>query len=246
MLTQKTKGFTLVELSIVLVIISLIVGGVIGVIGGKSLIHSARIGQQVAQLHEFRVAYNNFQLQYDAMPGDFREATSFWPSGGTANGDGNNLLEGYNGRLSVGEATFTNEFPLFFEHLSLAVLLADHYDGSSDFGVGFPRLIYDDGAGMIAGMSGPYEAGSCAALVVKLYLQIGSPENMPALNNADNGSIFTSRDAKLIDKKLDDGIALTGHYCSWNGFGAATGSCHNNGAYNVASQAVACRSSFRL
>ncbi len=243
MLSQKTQAFTLIELSIVLVIISLIVGGVIG---GKSLIHSARIGQQVAQLHEFRVAYNNFQLQYDAMPGDFREATSFWPSGGTANGDGDGKLERSGNRMNVNDGNYDAELPRFFQHLSLADLVPQKYDGSSDFRQGFPALGFSDGFGLIAGMQNTYETLSCAEISMKLYLQVGLPANMPHLGYGDNASIFKGSDAKRIDRKLDDGIATTGAYCSWNSGGDATGSCHNNGTYNVTSQTVTCRSSYRL
>ncbi len=243
MLNKKSQGFTLIELSIVLVIISLIVGGVIG---GKSLIYSARISQQVAQLHEFRVAYNNFQLQYDAMPGDFLEATSFWPSGGTANGDGDGMLERSGNSTNVNDGNYNAELPLFFQHLSLADLVSQKYDGSSDIGKGYPALGFSDGFGLVAGMRNTYETLSCAKIQLKLYLQVGLPVNMPALGFGDNASVFKGSDAKRIDRKLDDGMATTGAYCSWNANGDATGTCHNNGAYNVASQSVGCRSSFRL
>ncbi len=72
--SPSMNGFTLIELSIVLVIISLIVGGVIG---GKSLIRSSEIQEIVTKLNNYRTAVNTFTLQYDALPGDFSEAQSY-------------------------------------------------------------------------------------------------------------------------------------------------------------------------
>jgi len=68
------SAFTLIELSIVLIIISLIVGGIIG---GKSLIHSAEIQSISRDINKNLAAINSFNLQYDALPGDFNEATSY-------------------------------------------------------------------------------------------------------------------------------------------------------------------------
>lgn len=62
-----TKGFTLVELSIVLVIIGLLVGGIMI---GKSLIGSSEIRAQISQIETFKTAANSFKLKYGALPGD--------------------------------------------------------------------------------------------------------------------------------------------------------------------------------
>lgn len=114
----KQTGFTLIELSIVLVIISLIVGGVIG---GKSLIESAKINATITDVNQYRAAMNNFQLQYDALPGDFREATSYWTGGVTNNGNGD-------GKISLLPDLI--ETANSWEHLSLAGIIEGSYDGA--------------------------------------------------------------------------------------------------------------------
>ncbi len=89
---MKTTGFTLLELSIVIVIIGLIVAGISA---GQSLVRQAKIRGIVTQHNDYKVALNSFLLQYDAYPGDLRNASAYWPTcdatpaNCNGNGDGN-------------------------------------------------------------------------------------------------------------------------------------------------------------
>jgi prepilin-type N-terminal cleavage/methylation domain-containing protein len=90
------KGFTLVELSIVLVIIGLIVGGVVG---GHSLIKNARLNSVVGEVQEFQTAIRAFELQYDYLPGDWPDAQEYYPdwvgpADDEKDGDGNGRITG--------------------------------------------------------------------------------------------------------------------------------------------------------
>lgn len=85
------KGFSLVELSIVLVILGLLVGGVLA---GKDLIRSAAVKSQISQFSEVAIAARAFKDKYFALPGDLAEPTAtqagFTPRGPFAGqGDGN-------------------------------------------------------------------------------------------------------------------------------------------------------------
>lgn len=80
---KKTSGFTLIELSIVLVIIGLVVGGVLV---GRDLIKAAELRKQISQIESFDVAFNTFRLKYNCLPGDCANATNF---GFAGNGNGN-------------------------------------------------------------------------------------------------------------------------------------------------------------
>jgi prepilin-type N-terminal cleavage/methylation domain-containing protein len=63
-------GFTLIELSIVLVIIALIVGGVLV---GKDLISAAYVRAQITQIERFNTAVNTFYGKYGYIcPATFR------------------------------------------------------------------------------------------------------------------------------------------------------------------------------
>src|SRR3954463_15618522 len=60
-------GFTLIELSIVLVIIGLIVGGILV---GQDLIKAAEIRATVGQIEKYNSAVNTFRTKYNGIPGD--------------------------------------------------------------------------------------------------------------------------------------------------------------------------------
>ena len=64
---SKKKGFTLVELSIVLVIVGLLISGILV---GQSMIATARLQSAIRQLQQYDAAVTNFQTQYNQLPGD--------------------------------------------------------------------------------------------------------------------------------------------------------------------------------
>ena len=128
------KGFSLVELSIVLVILGLLVGGVLS---GQSLIRAAELRSVSNDLSRYAAAAQTFRDKYFAIPGDMPNATSFWGSAGganndaacqaaqttaaaTCNGDGNGDLLNNNGE---------SEPYLFWKHLANAGLIEGSYSG---------------------------------------------------------------------------------------------------------------------
>ena len=72
-------GFTLVELSIVLVIIGLIVGGIFV---GKELIRASQLNSVLRDLDKYNSAVLTFKDKYGKLPGDISNATQFWGSAG--------------------------------------------------------------------------------------------------------------------------------------------------------------------
>ena len=88
------RGFTLVEMSIVLVIIGLIIGGVLV---GRDLIQASTIRSQISQIEKYQTAVKTFRNKYDGLPGDLfytqASAFGFFMTGcdgsvGNRNGDG--------------------------------------------------------------------------------------------------------------------------------------------------------------
>ena len=72
--TSLKSAFTLVELSIVLVIIGLLAGGVLL---GKDLIQAAEVRAQISQLEKLETEINTFKIKYNCLSGDCTNATTF-------------------------------------------------------------------------------------------------------------------------------------------------------------------------
>lgn len=72
---NNEQAFSLVELSIVLVILGLLAGGVLS---GRALIRAAEIKSVGTQYERYHVALNSFRDKYMALPGDMPNATQFW------------------------------------------------------------------------------------------------------------------------------------------------------------------------
>lgn len=71
---KKHRGFTLVELSVVIVLIGLIIAGVVG---AQSLVKQGKMRAQISELQKYQVAFNTFRLEYNAIPGDFDRASQY-------------------------------------------------------------------------------------------------------------------------------------------------------------------------
>src|SRR4051794_9742747 len=92
----RNCGFTLIELSVVLIIIGLVISGIAA---GTSLVKQAKLKSVVSEMDQFNTAYRNFKDRYQAVPGDMSNAYSLWgakcTSGGSSfcNGNGNGVIE---------------------------------------------------------------------------------------------------------------------------------------------------------
>ena len=85
---KNQPAFTLIELSIVLVIIGLIVGGVLV---GQDLIAASKQRQVISKLGDLTTFVNAFKLKYNCLPGDCKNASTF---GLGANGNGDKIITG--------------------------------------------------------------------------------------------------------------------------------------------------------
>ena len=86
--SHKNQGFTLIEISIVLVIIGLLLGGVFK---GQELIVQGRIKSIANDFNGIATAFYSYQERYRALPGDDKNAASRWsglsPTPGSGNGN---------------------------------------------------------------------------------------------------------------------------------------------------------------
>lgn len=139
---KREKGFSLVEISIVIVIIGLITAGVTS---AQSIIKSSKIQAQILDFQKYKVAYNSFKEQFNALPGDFKRASDYF---GVAvpNGNGNNYIDG-----GLDNVMPPSEVMLFFHHLSLAKMVPEKHEMVFHLDIGYPHLKLDKTKGMTAG-----------------------------------------------------------------------------------------------
>jgi len=233
--TQATKaknGFTLVELSIVIVIIGLIVAGVVG---GQSLIKQAQLRSISTKTNEFIVAINTFKLEYDAIPGDMSNAHNYWGNNcdttpSRCNGDGNGAVFWGN---QGGGFILDNESLRFTQHLSLAGLIKGNYSPLS------------------AGVNACTPGITHVELLKNSAIEIGNASDPNrkftyidiagyiGASNACWGAFLTPREMYSIDSKMDDGLPDSGKLKSWTG-GGSTNGCVNANEYNIAFNTIEC------
>ncbi len=80
---KARAGFTLIEMSLVLVIIGLIVGGIFV---GRDLIEIGQTRKVMSQMENIQSAVSTFRLKYNCIPGDCANAANFG-LGTSGNGD---------------------------------------------------------------------------------------------------------------------------------------------------------------
>jgi len=121
------KGFTLIELSIVLIIIGVLVGGILI---GQSLIDSVRTSRLVSNIGQYEIAVKQFEKKFKKYPGD----SPFFSPPGT--GD-DSLWLGAAGAVSCAGGGLTNFEPLqVWAHLSQSGMLSKNYPAYDDTNCG--------------------------------------------------------------------------------------------------------------
>ncbi len=198
---KNRTGFSLVELSIVLVILGLLVGGILA---GQSLIRAAELRATITQTGQYRIATFAFRDKYFALPGDIDNASSFWGPY-TTSGTAASVTGASNGDRS-GYISSTEERLAYFRHLALAGLIEGSY------------------AGLYTGTSYLSEGG------VTVPFSKSASKNLMSINSNTSFSIYGMRNGTYLmhiavtapynslmpselwqmDTKLDDGKASSG------------------------------------
>ena len=109
---KSQKGFTLVEIAIVLVIIGLLLGGILK---GQEMITQAKIKNVIADITGVSAAMYGYQDRYRALPGDDKGAGRWTAAPAATPGNGNGVVEG-----AYASANAADESRLFWDHLRRA------------------------------------------------------------------------------------------------------------------------------
>jgi prepilin-type N-terminal cleavage/methylation domain-containing protein len=216
---NKTHGFTLIELSIVLVIIGLIIGGVLV---GRDLIRAAEIRALYGEYTQLTTAMNAFKLKYNCVAGDCARATDFFgtdPEGCGAVGDEKATAKmatcNGNGNGMVGEATATEDETLtVWQQLAAAGLWPGLYRGGIrmdiiptflDESVIPPVKAAKNAGWHIANNTAGWRLGSTAYTANFVYTY---PYNY--FNQSLKEGVISPIEARAMDTKYDDGAPANG------------------------------------
>lgn len=233
------KGFTLVELSIVLVIIGLLIGGILI---GQSLVDSAKMNSFVRKLGQYDVAINLYTEKFNSLPADSDLFGAIARTGANAAGDGKiKSQQGNNGH-------FTQEIREFWVALSASGMINETYSsGLPVAGIALPEVDVSDAdnAGIVVGT--PNTRIFTDEVV---YWITGVQADSSDL--ADGGDAITPIQLMQIDLKIDDGLPREGNLIntSLGRFGGPFNGDNNSGSvadgYQVDTDEYVCSAQIKL
>ncbi len=193
------RGFTLIELAIVLVVIGLLLGGILK---GQELIESARARSLISQIDSIKAAYYAFQDKYRALPGDYPGPLAHANLAGIASPQ-----VGGNGDGVVRDTPLARESLLAWVHLSHANLISGNYQAS----------------GSQPDPQGEWPRNPYGATLQLQYDDRFTGSGGVARLNLKTGNQVPARILAEIDRKVDDGRANAGQFrfSAYDGGGGA-------------------------
>jgi prepilin-type N-terminal cleavage/methylation domain-containing protein len=208
------KGFSLLELSIVLVIIGLIAGGIVA---GASMIRAAELRSVITEFQQYQTAVHTFKDKYLGLPGDLKNAYDFWGVAAGCiddhsmsdttgcNGDGDGNIEEFAEGLRA------------WQHLALAGLINGNFTGSdagndavlgsnvpeSKMNGGGYQFFYHDMTNLVWTGAGSTTKNISIRFAAMNYDPSPAPDRIGA-------RFLNCEESWSLDKKMDDGRPGTG------------------------------------
>lgn len=179
---RGNRGFTLVEMAIVLIIIGIILAAVLK---GGDLIEGAKEKKFKSELDQLSTAYYTYVDKYSRVPGDDNTAVARWAApAGTQNGNNDGLI---NTTATVPASTVDEQSNQVgaLDHLRRAGFI----QGTANVAANYASTTYP-------GVSMNFGMGTAAVW--------GKNTNLILITG------ISAADALLLDAKYDDGVANTG------------------------------------
>lgn len=207
---SKKAGFTLVEISIVMIIIGLLIGGIFS---GMRLIDNANVQKTIQDLKAIESAAITFRDSYRALPGDIRTPAARIPNCNVApcatGGDGNRNIGTFEYATPM---AVTREAYTFWHHLQAAGLLQMDYRNTTDMNFGEGQPSAPIGGGYRLNLFTWWNLTSiatCPVIGVGAGLHI-TGEALGDMSNATTGLTIPCNTMRRVDEKMDDGSPLLG------------------------------------
>lgn len=201
----------MVELSIVLIIIGLILGGVFK---GQSLIDSARVRSLSTEVSGIRTAWFSFQERYRSIPGDFASARTQIDSSAVP-GNGNGRVDDSQERAGV------------WQQLALAGFITGDYDGAQS-AVGSAT---DLKCGPQTCPKNPFNG------FYKITYSAQALESQSPAHEFYTGDQIPVKILSQLDYNLDDGRANSGRFRVHRAYAKA---CTRDGEWDISSANANC------
>ena len=214
------KGFTLVEIAIVLVIIGLLLGGILK---GQEMITQAKIKNVIADVTGVSAAMYGYQDRYRALPGDDKGATRWAgaPVSVAPQVAGDGVIVG-----TYNSTTATDESRIFWDHLRRAGFVSGT-GAENPFNAVSGKTGIQTGDGSDATPGGVLGIGGGAQQFASLML---CTANLP------------DKIAISVDSQMDDGKGKAGSVRATKGAANANlGADADEYAEDGVSQYVVCR-----
>jgi prepilin-type N-terminal cleavage/methylation domain-containing protein len=242
--TTRKKAFSLIELSIVLIIVGLLVAGVTG---GASLIKNAELRGLMTEARGYQTAVNAFNERFQALPGDFGSVVGGTFSNGTAPaGNANSQIEFYAAHATAATAPNRMESNVAWQQLKNGGFVdAVFTPASSDTTAGAFATDLTPGTNIPG--SKTKNAGWIFDYINSQNTVIVTGSVVADIAAATSGtatatSVIIPVDALSIDTKVDDGVANAGKVRAH----ASTSGCNSTTTYTTATATAACALSFQV
>jgi type II secretory pathway pseudopilin PulG len=208
---RNDRGFTLVEIAIILVIIGMLVAGVLQ---GQQLIQNARVRSVVAEQDAIATAVLAFQDRFQALPGDYREAAVFIAC--------SPACPGGNGNGRIDDTGVPLESVLVWTHLSNAGFLNGSFSATSSTAAptadntprnvagGFRQVAFDN--------------------------RWGYSTNPARRHNIKTGNELPVEILAEVDRKVDDAMPTSGRFQFSNYAAGGTAPAWGGGANSCVNQ----------
>ncbi len=210
---RKRRGFTLIEMAMVLAIFGFIVAGTLA---ASSLTRDAALRNVAKELADLRRAVQIYQERYNSFPGDTSDASGLFACSG-CNGNGNGRID----LASDDPAQALLEQRLFWEHLSRAGLIKFTLSANSrNIGKVYPPSAAGSGAALTI------EGRKPDRVVAVIHLiQITAADG--SFTETSGSGPLTPEEAERIDRMIDDGSPSNGQMVVEEGNGVTAGACRD-------------------